>query len=406
MKAHFYLLAKVMNKGGSEKMKKDNVLWEPAEHIEDTRSNRKMDSVTALLFQFQMIPPDFLEDKRNNVRNKIDAHLRLFGGKSAQKKYNDESETIKKVCTSVIPELEKFTTYQLLADMRRGNETKNILREILMEQKVGHKSHKHHDIQIKSPLEFSQNWLINVGRLLPECTEVIEILPFLLTCYLITALQNKLDPFREVKENEYKKYGGWSAIFQDRIENAESVVSEAQIDGSSSRKRAIDSIVNHFVLPSNCKCNAFLWTKGQPLCRFSHHKYIYIPLRREQAERCYLQCWEQYRWFACFCKACKKEHVNVNILLSAALFSSLWDKRCICYPLCKSECHCEEKRGTICQDFSEVTQIYLRRNQLQYSVEDIEQNRFSKKILSLFNQKKANAFERHITDILNSEHGR
>ena len=91
----------------------------------------------------------------------------------------------------------------------------------------------------------------------------------------------------------------------------------------------------------------------------------------------------------------------MNILLSVALFSSLWDKRCICHPLCKSEYRCEEKRGTICQDFSEVTQIYLGRNQPQYSVEDIEQNRFSQKILSLFNQKKANAFELHIIDALN-----
>lgn len=393
-----------MNERGCEKVKRDHVLWEPAEYIEDTCNDCKIDSITALLFQFQKIPPDFLEDKRNNARNKIDAHLRKFGGKGAQKKYSDESETIKKVCASALSELEKITTFQLLADTSKGDKTKSILEEIFKEQKTAHNGHNHYNIQVNSPLGFNPDWLINVGRLLPECTEIMEILPYLLTCYLITAPQNRLDPFREVKENEYEKFGGWSAIFQDRIKNAESVVYEAQIGGSSSRKRAIDSIVNHFVLPPNYKCNAFLWRKGQPLCRFSHQKYI--PLRREQAEKCYLQCWEQYCRFACFCTACKKEHPKVNILLSVALFSSLWDKRCICHPLCKSEYHCEEKRGTICQDFSEVTQIYLRRNQLQYSVEDIEQNRFSKKILSLFNQKKANAFERHITGILNNENGR
>lgn len=320
-------------------------LWPPEILTMLDPPSTRLDDAVAMLFQYQKIAPSWINEKRDSLTKEIREHLLKFGGKSREKTYDDISPLIEQVCKAAIPLIKNHPPYTLSSPI--------------------------------SHLQFQDIWLTNTCRLLPETEAVMQVLPYLLSCYIISISGNRFDPF---DKPNIKNYIGWLLIFQDQTTNQ--LQKELQNYGGGNRSKTISSVCQHFVLPPNYMCNAFLYgignTKKLLVCNSRHDrqkkKQGKRPLGPTESRKNRFVCWEYYRQFACFCKACENIE-NVNITLSLALFSSLWDMSSICRVDCENPV-CDEE-STRCSDPKRLM-IF---SDCQCSISDLEKDRHRKKIL-------------------------
>ena len=261
------------------------------------------DEALSVLFSFRKIDSRFIDDKKDALCAAIREHLLEFGRNSSKLSYDTPSPRIKDVCEKANPLLENQQQY--LAK----NE--------------------------KLFLKFKREWLANVPHLLPDDVEVItSALPYLLSSYVASTSNNKIDPFNN--DPVSGGYGGWLEIFRELDQEK---FQQNQKEGGGNRSYSIGSLCRHFVLPSNCKPFAFYFDLDEQKNPIYAPRVVRVkrnakgkcnaPLSSSEAMRACLQCWEYYRQFACFCYVCK-DNSSVNITLSTALFASTWDLSSLC----------------------------------------------------------------------------
>lgn len=211
------------------------------------------------------------------VRESIKNHLTAFSKK--QKAYKDFDPSIQAIC-------EYGSRLLLETPPIRGYDTRQ-------EDKIN---------KIDRSRIFQNRWLTNIPRLLPHEDSVMQILPYLITCYTITASENRLDPF----DGDISGAGsGWCNIFVELMDSNRSW--NLDIPDSSSRAKSIDSLCNRFLTIDR--------RKNTP-----HKKDTTDTNDGDVRHKC-ASFWEYYRRFAAFCLACRDKY-EVNITLSTALF---WD---------------------------------------------------------------------------------
>lgn len=291
----------------------------------------------SLLFGFQGTNMTWISDEQRILKDHIKNHLMKFGGADASKKYTDISQKIDTVCEKAKPLLIAYT-------------------DIVRPAREEHTS--------TSPLyklAFEERWLTNICRLLPDDPEILKVLPYLLTCYTLDIWRNCVDPFDQ-KSNQYSNNRAWVDIYYDQASPA--VKEQRKLYGGVRRSDSIDKICSYFILPTNYKCSAFLGYLQ--VCDYTHSPKGRILKPRERASYC-LACWEAYRRFACFCTACK-DIIEVDLILSMALFSSIWDYRSLCRPLCANPiCEGRDRRcrfeSPICVEMSDKDFCALELNE-------------------------------------------
>lgn len=289
-----------------------NVIWEVPEL--EGYPNKALSA----LFRFQGIDIPWIPEERKKLKDRIRKHLMSFGGSGAQKKYTDISHEIDMVCERAKPLLAAYT------NKKRPSQA---------------------ELDSSSPLyklAFEERWLTNVSRLLPDCPEVLAVLPYLLTCYTIDIRRNQVDPFDE-DASQYANNRAWVDIFYDQA--SPFVKDQRKTFGGIRRTESIDRICSYFVLPTNYRCNAFL---GYLQVYDYTHSAKGRLLKPKEVATYSLACWEAYRRFACFCVACKGI-VEADLVRSLILFSSIWDYRSLCRPICNNPI-CEERIGRCCYD--------------------------------------------------------
>lgn len=234
-----------------------------------------------LLLRFQSISKEVLDPLKNSARDAIDCHLKKYGSANPLYSYEYTSDNLRCICEQA--------------------------KEKLIAVEYANK-----DIP-----SFQWKWLTNIGRLLPsDDPTVMNILPYLLTCYIIEAPRNKLDPFDSPRQTHQS---GWCDIFHR---------SPAEQDNPY---KSIESICNRFVFPfDNRRPYAPFFCDEKSKIPKSPDKSDeplsndddYIPQSKILRDRA--KCWEYYRCFVDFCDACR-DIKKVNITLSMALFASIWD---------------------------------------------------------------------------------
>lgn len=355
-----------------------------------------IDEVTSLLFRFLNVNPLQLKVIKDNAIEKIDLHLQQM----REPKSNMKSNTIKDICLetkkrldkrqqeflSVSGELVEIDPSELFADQVVDGLESSEPRES-PETRETKKTPS-------NPSTYSGQWLENISMLLPEDPEVMKILPYILSCYIISARQNHIDPAMSTKKNI-----GYSAAWA--ILNPDILLSEDQLaikkSAAGRPDRARNSIIHFLLLPNDYKCNAFPYKTGMKL--YSTRKYRrkrenIAPLRLSEAKKQALNCWEQYRLFACFCEVCKDKISNdVNITLSMALFSTLWDRSCACYTFCTQNHRCNKmpiNRNT-CNSIISVLPLLK-----QHTASEVMNDKSREMILKCFSTKRTDSIERHL----------
>lgn len=352
-----------------------------------------IDTAAELLFQFQKIDSQWLYQKQNSIASKIVEHLMMFSENGNDGRVNKEkwqkgngypycSMVIKASCKIAISKLQGRKN-QIQLDKDRPYIKRPDVKFVVRKS------------------QFKKEWLKNVPHLLPECVEVIEVLPYLLTCYSINAYRNRVDPFSYVKKGSVTVSDAWTDIFPDRLNGAGREKVKQQKKEGENRKRnrmaAIQSLAKHFVRTPCPQCNAFIYKGGTQLYTGIAQKRVEAnmkPIRPDSARKKYIQCWEQYRWFACFCEACK-DIEGVNITLSTALFAALWDKTSICYPLCLDKT-CIYSFGKVCLRYSGLPWAYLKKFQIDQEMVENEDRTVRAQILDVLAFNRIDSIESHL----------
>lgn len=347
-------------------------LWEEIIRIFENQTllmtefpSEKIELASLLLLESNKISHKWLKENQDDINKSISQHLHEVGKKRSSKYCGYRSEKIDGICKAAIP--------------------------LLKEQ-----SHAYFFPFSEERYQFKQCWLNNVARLLPESQEVINVIPYLLTCYLITIFGNRFDPFDQPIDESFV---GWNLVFPNDLKLPSSA--DRSENGGGNRSRMIKTITNHFILPFNSRYFAFLYAmySGEmQICkpRRSPHKAKkqddYLVLTNASAKRKCLECWEYYRQFACFCEACR-DIPEVNISLSTSLFSSIWDLSCVCRSSCANQiCETDEDK---CSSSSSL--INLLKTPLSQS--DIEQDHFREKILDILKPFGNDSIQNYVDDL-------
>lgn len=228
------------------------------------------------------------------------------------------------------------------------------------------------------PFEFKAEWLKHVNILLPNDDKVIEILPYLLACYMENASTNRLDPFAGEKSS------GWMDILQEYSNEQQNEL------GAGNRSRSIIKLADNFtdfprtdfsvlsdeptyenidIVTSRLKVRIHTWET---------HTSVHIPIRdidsttwrkvSAQSKKC-AKAWERYRCFAAFCEACEKIK-KVNITASMAHFASSWsfDPEIYAYRLPPTAIKKDEMREEILRLMKKGpdSDIYLSASETKY----------------------------------------
>lgn len=250
----------------------------------------------AILLQFQTVSEDYISTPISEAKAAIREHLRKYGGVNPEYSYDNVSKIIEKVCT-----------YAKLDLAWNQNEP----------SKKG------------VPL-FQEKWLTNIARLLPEDSRVLKILPYLITCYIITAPQNLIDPF-DSPPSTFSS--GWRDIFQQYLENKKEEEAGYRVTPYN-QSHSIDTICRKFILPVRRRNERFFCVEEDNECQRIRGRRRGRPNKEKNSDllsnqvlvKEQIMCWEYYRCFVALCKACGELDIsNLNLTLSMALFTSIWD---------------------------------------------------------------------------------
>ena len=265
---------------------------------ENTSSDGAMIELLCLLPQFDQPDNDhigqltvFLKECRDAAEKSIGNHLKAFSKR--QKAYKDLDLSIQAVCergSHLLLDTPPIWDYDTLLNEAVTDEARTLLQHQIS------KTNK-----IDSSRIFQKRWLTNIPRLLPHDSEVMQTLPYLITCYTITASENRLDPFDKDKSTAAS---GWRDIFVELMDQNPSW--ETNMPDPSSRRENIRSL-----------CNRFLTTARRK--NVPHKKENKVRINEKDFYHMFTSFWEHYRRFAAFCLACREER-EVNITLSTALF--------------------------------------------------------------------------------------
>lgn len=232
-----------------------------------------------------------LNEYRKDAKKRIENHLKSFS--KGQKSYKDLDVSIQAICeygSHLLLDTPPIWGYTRLNEARTDGE------RTLLQHQISKTN------RIDQNRIFQKRWLTNIPRLLPHDNEVMKILPYLITCYTITASENRLDPFDDA---QHTACTGWRSIFVELIDK--NSPSEINLPDPSSRAKSIRSLCNRFLTIHR--------RKGT-----SYKKRTAVEAEEMVRHAC-ASFWEHYQRFASFCLACRQKR-EVNITLSTALF---WD---------------------------------------------------------------------------------
>lgn len=242
-----------------------------------------------MLFQFVDLPQPYLEENRDKALSTIRTHLRKYGGGTPECRYTHISRKIKKMLNVAMP--------QLLSVAYLGD---------------------------KLPT-FQEQWLYNIPRLLPYAPEVVTILPFLIVSYIISIVEASGSMFDPFDSNDYTQYKGWTTIFQ-------SIPVSRSEDPMDNSETYIWNLSQKFAQGFNTEYEQFFnyGTPPHPLKRVRRGPKGKDALPSDELVAINrIRAWEYYRCFLILCDACDKVFCDrVNITLSMAMFSSIWDWKC------------------------------------------------------------------------------
>lgn len=253
-------------------------------------------TVYSLLAQFKNI-----KWPQDHVKSKIHDHLLKFRGKNTENPDEVSSEDIRKICKQAS---------ELLSPVPNS------------EWDYSRNFPKHGEAE-DFPYEFQPKWFHNIGILLPYEPEVIEILPYLLTCYSQNARDNRIDPFTG------KPGSAWMDIFKKYSDEKQNQL------GAGNRSKSISQLIHYFTDFPKAEFSAlFDAPTYEEIAIIDDPKQIsYLPIRdmdsaawkkaHAKAKKC-AEAWERYCRFAAFCEACENEKM-VNLTLSMAYFANAWD---------------------------------------------------------------------------------
>ena len=252
-----------------------------------------------------------IEEKKKKIKEAIKKHLFNFGGDSPTLTYDYSNEFVADVCIYAKDYLKKVYYPKV----------KNLYKYWM---NVAYKKDLHDGDNC--PL-FSKMidvaWFTNIPRLIPYNQDVLNVLPFLLTCYLINMPHNKLDP-QDAPLGSASP--GWLEIFSETSSERQEYV---RIFGGSNRSKNIQSLSSYFVIESRSREGIAFYDENLFFCKGSKNA-------TSTARRIFLEFWENYHRFVLFCMACKKAqeqsvprvthtpHISINYTLSMILFSSIW----------------------------------------------------------------------------------
>lgn len=291
----------------------ENPLAEKRERVLEESWNQ-FDIKIGTLLQFQELSDEYLMSFQKKAKRAIRQHLMKYSRVKSENRiaYESISEKIACICEKARISLawnkddfdwnaDDFIELARAKDDPAQNEDDRVFHQLSM-------------------LLFQEKWLTNIARLLPEDENVLPILPYLITCYIITAPQNRLDPFDSDLKTAPE---GWTDIFR-----------ELKKDDNSTAKNltsSINSICRYFYLPIRGRNEAFFYEESD-VNRVEKGKRRGRPslsnssLSKETLRKHRVLCWEYYRCFLALCKVCDEAGVeNLNIALSMALFASIWD---------------------------------------------------------------------------------
>jgi len=251
----------------------------------------------AALLQFQTVEKAHLDEITSAARIAIRGHLNKYGGIEPVYSYENISKVIEKVCSYASLDLTWDDVYSSIAK------------------------------ELQIPL-FQKKWLTNIARLLPNDSQIFEILPYLITCYIITAPQNRIDPYDDPPQSFSS---GWRDIFQEYIQTRENTEESAK-ETAYNQSHSITSICSKFTLPVKGRTERFFCIeddciqakgsrRGRPNKEGSPNK-----VSQRTWKKNHIMCLEYYRCFLALCRACAEAEIpGLNITLSMALFTSIWD---------------------------------------------------------------------------------
>ena len=158
---------------------------------EDAPSGNSMQTLLYLLPQFDLPAQNSagqlaisLDEYRKDAKKRIKNHLKSFS--KGQKSYEGLDVSIQTICecgSHLLLDTPPIWGYTRLNEARTDEERTLLQHQISKTNKID-----------KNRI-FQKRWLTNIPRLLPSDNEVMRILPYLITCYTITASENRLDPF-------------------------------------------------------------------------------------------------------------------------------------------------------------------------------------------------------------------
>ena len=147
----------------------------------------------------------------------------------------------------------------------------------------------------KSSYQFQPEWISNIAIFLPYSPEIMQILPFLLVCYMVNIPSNKLDYFSVDEIPEF-----WKISY----------------DNSTRARKKLADYFCHVKEPIPFSLGT--WLLGtDSVSEANNASYIVSNMRDS------MRCWELIRRFAACVIACKDEK-QVNFTLSYILFSKLF----------------------------------------------------------------------------------
>lgn len=296
--------------------------------------------LASLLFQFRSVPTPKLDDVIQEAGKKLFGHIKKYSLVSSDYSANKTNFVIEDIgyygadllCSSA-PNYEYALTPTLKHQMDN------------------------------SFFCFRKRWMNNVSRLVPHDLDLMQITPYLLTCYCANAKDNRIDPFTwyrvgvsdsELKElteesrkayqavkDAVKRYTGWCDIFPeywtDEVGNKSTSRQGSKVERYSTDKnvkRNIASLISYLTqIPSDderLRLSSLVSTEGLDIC-WKIKSVDKSDLKEMQSKfSTQVKDWEVYRRFAAFCTACdeyKKQVKNApkfNLTLSMALFARCW----------------------------------------------------------------------------------
>lgn len=317
--------------------------------------SREVGEASLLLLEYSGVDSKQIDGFQDDLRTRIHDHLLEFGKKSSPKYFGYRSAQIENICEEAIP--------------------------LLKQQSLGYTFSS-----AAKKYKFEQRWLTNVSRLLPEDPQVIQVIPYLLICYLMTISGNQFDPF----DGPFSEGScGWLLVFPNDTKSLQ--MNYAPDSGGSNRSKTIKTICNHFILPPGSESFSFLYAmypkkvqlflpcyvRKRKIAKASEESNA-IAYSKRKAQLSCLECWEYYRQFACFCKACSNIS-EVNISLSTALFSSIWDISSVCRADCTNPV-CE-KNSDMCSSPNSLKKLVHNR----FTWSKILHDTYREDILKIFN---------------------